>query len=47
MDQNQIMLLLGVLLALSEMLGSFEYFKSNSVFQLVVNVIKSVAGKKE
>lgn len=37
-----ILLILGVLLALSEVLALFPGVKSNSVFQLVVNIIKKV-----
>lgn len=37
---NQIMIVLGVLLAISEILGSSEKLKSSSVFQLVVSFLK-------
>lgn len=40
MDSNLIVLILGALLAVSEVLGSFSAFKSSSVFELVVNVLK-------
>ena len=38
--------ILAVLLIISEVLGSSEKFKSSSVFQLVVSVLKSLAPKK-
>lgn len=34
--------ILGVLLSISEILGSFSYFKSSSIFELVVGIIKKV-----
>lgn len=37
--------ILAVLLAVSELLGSFDSVKSNSIFQLAVSVIKKIAGK--
>lgn len=37
--------ILAVLLAVSELLGSIESVKSNSIFQLVVSVLKKIAGK--
>lgn len=35
-------LILSVLLGISEILGSFEMFKSSSVFELVVNWLKKL-----
>ena len=35
-----------ILLLLSELLGSIDFFKSSSVFQLVVNLIQKFAPKK-
>lgn len=37
--------LLGAALAVSEVLGSVEYFKSSSIFEFVVNTLKALAGK--
>lgn len=34
--------ILAFLLALSEILGSFEYFKSSSVFEMIVNFLKAL-----
>jgi len=39
-------LVLGVLLALSELIGATK-LKSNGVFQLFVNVLKTLAGKQK
>lgn len=43
---NQVAIL-AALLAVSEVLASVPAIKSNSIFQLIVNVIKKVAGKSE
>lgn len=40
--QANLTLVLGVLLGLSEALALLPFFKSNSVFQLIVNFLKSV-----
>lgn len=37
--------ILAVLLAVSELLGSIESVKSNSIFQLAVSILKKIAGK--
>lgn len=37
--------ILSVLLAVSEVLGSLSWFKSSSVFEFVVNVLKSLKEK--
>lgn len=37
--------LLVAALALSEVLGSVEYFKSSSIFEMVVNALKALSGK--
>lgn len=37
--------ILAVLLAVSELLANIESVKSNSIFQLVVSILKKVAGK--
>lgn len=39
-------LLLGLLLAVSEVLGTFEYFKSSSIFMAIVSFVKKIAGKE-
>jgi len=45
MTQEQLTLALLALLAISEVLGTFNYFKSNSVFQLIVRLLKSLVKK--
>lgn len=45
MDTTVIISVLGALLAISEVLAYIPGVKSNSVFQLVVNVVKKIAGK--
>lgn len=37
--------ILGGLLALSEAIADIPFLKSNSVFQLVRNILKAIAGK--
>jgi len=44
-SQNWILPVIGALLALSEVIALTK-LKSNSVFQLIVNILKTVAGKK-
>jgi len=39
-------LIVGALLALSEVLAFIPSIKSNSIFQLIVNTLKSLTGKK-
>lgn len=46
LTQEQLTLILLALLAISEVLGTFDYFKSSSIFQLIVNLLKKLAGKK-
>lgn len=41
------MMILGALLAISEVLALIPSIKSNSVFTLVVNVLKTFGGKKD
>lgn len=47
MDQGQLVIILAALLAVSEALSLIPALKANSIFQLVVGVLKSVVGKKE
>lgn len=42
---NTLVIVLGSLLALSEALALIPGVKSNSIFQLVVNLIKQLLGK--
>jgi len=44
--QTVLLAILGALLGISEALALIPQVKSNSVFQLFLNVIKSVLGKK-
>jgi hypothetical protein len=45
-EQTQIaMIVVGALLGLSEILGSFPQFRSNSVFQLLKNLISDLYRK--
>jgi hypothetical protein len=46
MDANQIALISIALLAVSEALGSIPAIRANSIFQLIYNILKTVAGKK-
>lgn len=45
MEPQNIAVILAALLAVSEALALIPAVKSNSVFQLLVNVIKAVSGK--
>lgn len=45
MDSSTVAMILGVLLGLSEALGSIPAIKANSIFQLVVGFIAKLAGK--
>lgn len=47
MDQAQLVIILAALLAVSEALALIPALKANSIFQLIVGVLKSVVGKKE
>lgn len=40
MSMELIVLILGVLLSISEILGTFDSFKNNSIFKLVVDIVK-------
>ena len=44
MDQGNIVIVLGALLAVSEALALIPALKANSVLQLVVNILKSIKG---
>jgi hypothetical protein len=46
MEANQITLIAIALLAVSEGLASIPAIRANSIFQFIVNIIKTVAGKK-
>lgn len=43
-EPEQFALILGVLLAVSEILGTNPKFKSNSLFQLALNILKLIQG---
>lgn len=43
---EQIALILAALLAVSEVLASIPSIKSNSIFQLIVGLLKKFAGKE-
>lgn len=45
--QEIVFLILGILLALSEGLALIPVVKANSIFQLIVNIIKTILGKNE
>lgn len=45
MDANFWVVLLGVLLGISELLAYIPSIKANSIFQLVINGLKKIAGK--
>jgi len=50
MSTEMIISILGVLLAISEILGTFDMFKNSSIFGVVVDVLKKIkeffVGKK-
>jgi len=46
MSQDQLMIVLAAALALSEALALIPALKANSIFQLVVNGLKAISGKK-
>ena len=46
-SQEYIIAILGVLLAVSELIALNPKYKSNSVLQLVQNIIKAILGKKD
>lgn len=45
MNSVNVTIILGALLAASEALALVPSIKANSIFQLIVNIIKSLAGK--
>lgn len=45
MDTTQLMIIAGALFAVSEALALIPSVKSNSVFQLVYNLLKKVTGR--
>ena len=45
MDSQTVAIIAGALLAVSEALSLIPAVKANGIFQLVVNIIKSLAGK--
>ncbi len=45
MDQQTVMVVIGALLAVSEALSLIPQLKSNGVLQLIVNLLKTLAGK--
>ena len=47
LSQDEIVILLGILLGVSELVAMNPKMKSNSVLQLVINSLKRVLGKKE
>ena len=46
-SQEYIIAILGVLLAVSELIALNPKYNSNSVLQLVQNIIKAILGKKD
>lgn len=42
---NYVVIIAGCLLAISECLASLKVIQANSIFQLIVNVLKTLAGK--
>lgn len=47
MASDKLALVLAVLLAISEGLAIIPALKANSVLQLVMNILKALAGKKD
>ena len=47
LSQDEIVILLGILLGVSELVALSPKMKSNSILQLVINSLKRVLGKKE
>jgi hypothetical protein len=45
MDNHNLVVILGALFAVSEVLALIPSVKSNSIFQLIYNGIKKIAGK--
>lgn len=46
MDAQTLAIIFGVLFGISEALGGIPAVKANSVYQLIVNVLAALAGKK-
>lgn len=44
-DSNQLMVILAALLAISECLALVPAIKANSIFQVIVNMLKALKGK--
>lgn len=42
LSHENLIIILGVLLSVSEILGTFSYFKSSSIFEFIVNLLKKV-----
>jgi len=42
LDQNTVLIILGILLALSELLALNPKMKSNSIFTLIVNILRTI-----
>ena len=47
LSQDQIVIILGILLGISELLAVNPKFKSNSILQFVIGALKKVISKKE
>lgn len=47
MDQSSLLIILAALLAVSEALALIPALKANSIFQLVVGIVKSILPKKD
>lgn len=45
-DQNTLAMIFMVLFGISEALGGIPQIKANSVYQLIVNVLAALVGKK-
>lgn len=46
MSHETLMLIFGVLFGVSEALAAVPVIKANSVFQLILNILGSIVGKK-
>ncbi len=46
MDNDTMIMVLGILLAISEMLAFIPAVKSNGIFQMIVNMLKKLTGKE-
>ena len=47
LSQDQIVILLGILLGVSELLAINPKFESNSVLQFIIGSLKSILGRKK